>query len=228
MQPERGDSPRDLLYFERTAWQRGYTRVVGVDEVGRGPLVGPVVAAAVLLPGSDFTLPVADSKSLSAKKRAELADAILQFPGIEIGLGVVSAADIDRMNILRATHAAMREAIGELRPPPDLALVDGLSVPAFPVPAEFIVRGDALSAAIAAASIIAKVHRDRMMVDMDRRYPGYGFARNKGYATAEHMAALARLGACPEHRQSFAPVTRAATASPGQLRFDFSASEIDQ
>jgi len=228
MQSERGDTSVELLGFERAVWGRGYARIAGVDEVGRGPLAGPVVAAAVILPSADFRLPVADSKSLSAAKREELAAALFQFPGIEIGISSVSVTEIDGMNILRASHMAMRNALRQLRPLPDFALVDGLSVPDLAVPAEFIVRGDARSASIAAASIVAKVHRDRLMVELDERYPGYGFARNKGYGTAEHIDALARLGACPEHRRSFAPVSRSCSEPSSQLEFDFSGRATDQ
>ena len=213
------DSQVDLYRFERLAWRRCYDRVAGVDEVGRGPLAGPVVAAAVVLPAPCPALPLADSKTLSARQREELAEAVAGIEGVQIGIGVVSPGEIDRINIRQATHAAMRAAILQLDPVPQFALVDGLAVPDFPVPSEFIVRGDARSASIAAASIIAKVHRDRLMSALACDYPGYGFSRHKGYATAEHLAALRELGPSPIHRRSFGPVRRAEAGAPVQMEF---------
>jgi ribonuclease HII len=179
-------------------------------------LAGPVVAAAIVLPERALSLRLADSKALTARQRQDLCRELEAIPGVSVGLGVVSVADIDRLNILRATHLAMRQAVQALRPPPDFALVDGLPVPDFPVPARFVVKGDALSATIGAASIVAKVYRDRLMTDLDREHPAYGFARHKGYGTAEHLEALARLGPSPVHRRSFAPVRRVDAASPAQ------------
>lgn len=205
-----------LLEFEAEARSEGYRRVAGVDEVGRGPLAGPVVACAVILPANESVLEgLTDSKQLCAARRKELAGQLQLLPGITIGAGVVSPADIDRLNILRATHQAMLHALGELDPPADYILVDGRPVPGLPAPSRAIVKGDALSASIAAASILAKVIRDAMMVDFEETYPGYGFAAHKGYGTAEHLAALERLGPCPIHRVSFAPVQR---CLPGALR----------
>jgi len=203
-----GNSSPDRLYFERCAWRAGHHRVAGVDEVGRGPLAGPVVAAAVILPETAYDLPLADSKVLTASVRTELAARLRALDGIAVGIGVLDSAAVDRLNILRASQAAMRAAVSELRRLPTLALVDGLPVPDFPVPARFLVRGDARSASIAAASILAKVYRDALMVELDARHPGYGFARHKGYATAAHLAALEQLGPSPVHRRSFAPVAR--------------------
>jgi len=202
-----GGSP-DLLWFERQVRDRGYAIIAGVDEVGRGPLAGPVVAAAVVLPPGGIDLPVKDSKCLSARQRTDLAEALRSRPDVYIGLGVVSAPRIDQINILNATQEAMVLALNDTPARIDFALVDGLSMPGFPVPAEFIVKGDARSASIAAASIVAKVHRDQLMADLDILYPCYGFARHKGYGTPEHLAAVHRLGPTPVHRRSFAPIAR--------------------
>ena len=180
--------------------------IAGVDEAGRGPLAGPVAVAAVILPRPDFRLPVNDSKKLTERQRDELAAALKATPGLRYAVVLKSAAEIDRLNILRATQAAMREAVEQLLP--DGALVDGLAFSPFPCSVEFLVKGDARSASIAAASILAKTARDALMVELDARYPGYGFARHNGYGTAEHLAALRRLGPCPEHRRSFAPVSQ--------------------
>jgi len=206
MPPRDENAGNDLLAFEQQAWDQGYKRVAGIDEAGRGPLAGPVVAAAVIFPPDIILPPVRDSKQLTAAKREELAGQMRQIPGIAIGVSVISASEIDQLNILRATHQAMREAVRQLHPPPDFVLIDGLPVPAFPLPHRAVVKGDTLSASIAAASIIAKVHRDQLLRDMELQYPGYGFARHKGYGTRSHLAALKRLGPTPEHRRSFAPV----------------------
>jgi ribonuclease HII len=213
-------SAPNLFAFEEAARKRGCRRIAGVDEVGRGPLAGPVVAVAVVLPES-FDLPVADSKTLTARTRERLAESMLADPGVAVGFGILAAPAIDEINILRATHAAMRLALLDLDPAPDFALVDGLRVPDLPVPAEFLVKGDSRSASIAAASIVAKVHRDRYMAEQDAMWPGYGFARNKGYGTREHTDALQRLGPCPLHRRSFAPVRNALNPGPVQLDLGF-------
>lgn len=182
--------------------------VAGIDEAGRGPLAGPVVVAAVALPlpPEPFDLPVNDSKKLTERRRDELAAALKADPRVRYVVVMRSAAQIDRMNILRATQDAMREAA--LRLGAQFALVDGLGFAPFPCPVRFIVKGDGSSASIAAASILAKTTRDALMVQLDARYPGYGFAVNKGYGTSAHLAALNRLGPCPEHRRSFAPVAQ--------------------
>jgi ribonuclease HII len=179
-----------------------------------------VVAVAVVLPAG-FSLPVNDSKALTARKRERLSKAILEDPAVEVGFGILDAGVVDEMNILRATHEAMRLALRALPSFPDLALVDGLAVPDLPVAAEFLVKGDSLSASIAAASIVAKVHRDQYMAEQDAIFPGYGFARNKGYGTREHLDSLRRLGPCPLHRRSFAPVRDALVPPPVQLGLDF-------
>ena len=215
----------ELFSYERALRVReGVLSIAGVDEAGRGPLAGPVVAAAVILPLEDFALPLRDSKALREDTREELAAALLADRRVRYAVSVKSAARIDEINILRATHEAMREAAQALSPSPELVLVDGLRVPDFPFPAQFVVKGDALSASIAAASIIAKTHRDHLMLDYDREYPDYGFARHKGYGTAEHLAALAARGPCPIHRRSFATVAQILRPPAEQLSLSFAAN----
>ena len=178
----------------------------GVDEAGRGPLAGPVVAAAVLLDPAAQPTGLADSKRLTPAARERLEQAI-RAQARAWAVAVVGAADIDRLNILQATLHAMRQAVCDLHPPARRVLIDGNRCPdGLPCPALAIVRGDAQVPVISAASILAKVARDRLMCVLDTRYPGYGFAVHKGYPTAAHLAALRRLGPCPEHRRSFAPV----------------------
>ena len=180
--------------------------IAGVDEAGRGPLAGPVVAAAVILDPRNPVEGLADSKKLSANQRERLFDLICAR-ALCCAVGSASVEEIDAINILQATMLAMRRAVEGLRLTPAKVLIDGNRIPVLNVRAEAIVGGDALVAEIAAASIIAKVHRDRWCAQLDAQYPDYGFARHKGYGTAQHLAALRRLGACPEHRRSFAPVT---------------------
>ena len=191
--------------------------MAGVDEVGRGPLAGPVVAAAVILPEAGVDLEVADSKTLSASRREALALALRAHPGVCIGLAEVSGERIDEINIRRATVEAMAAALQALPLVAEFALVDGLPVSGLPLPAEFIVKGDARSASIAAASIVAKVYRDALMVRLEAEYPGYGFARHKGYGTRQHLEALRRLGPAAVHRRSFAPVAGSLARPPRQL-----------
>ncbi len=207
----------DMFAFERAAWREFGPRVAGVDEVGRGPLAGPVVAVAFILPGPEAPPGVTDSKALRPVERERLAELLEQMPGAAYGVGQCSAAEIDARDILSCTHTAMRAALLALDPLPDLALVDGRPVPGLPVPARAIVGGDRRSASVAAASIVAKVYRDRIMTEMDQRYPGYGFARHKGYGTREHLECLARLGPCPIHRRTFGPVARLVAQGPKQL-----------
>jgi ribonuclease HII len=180
-------------------------RIIGIDEAGRGPWAGPVVAGAVMWP-EGATLPDAlnDSKKLSAKKRDALYDIVTTQAHYSIG--IASAAEIDQMNILQATLLAMQRAYDALNVTPDCALIDGNKTPSLPCPAQAIVKGDGKSPSIAAASIIAKVTRDRMMADLARTYPEYGFERHAGYGTAQHSHALAEHGPCPAHRRSFAPI----------------------
>lgn len=203
-----GTAAADRYVYERQARSEGFRAVVGVDEVGRGTLAGPVVAAAVRLPAGGISLPLDDSKALRPRQREALAAALLRTPGVYAAIGAVSAARIDEINILRATVEAMQQALDCLGGLADYALVDGLPLRGLPVPAAFIVHGDARSASIAAASIVAKVYRDALMVRLAAAFPGYGFERHKGYATGEHRAALARLGPCSLHRRSFAPVAQ--------------------
>jgi ribonuclease HII len=177
--------------------------VCGVDEAGRGPLAGPVIAAAVVLDPLHIPKGLNDSKQLNEAKREALFDAIMA--SASVGIGVVEAGVIDRINILQATLLAMRQAVMQLSPAPHLALVDGNRKPPLPCDVETIVKGDAKCSSIAAASIIAKVTRDRMMLVLDAQYPLYGFSNHKGYGTEEHMAAIAAHGPCPLHRRSFSP-----------------------
>ncbi|ONG56315.1 ribonuclease HII [Pseudoroseomonas deserti] len=187
-------------------------RVAGVDEAGRGPLAGPVMAAAVIFhgpPPETLAILLDDSKKLSAERR-EAAFGVLRAAAragvLDFAVAAASAAEIGRLNILRATHLAMFRAVARLRTAPDIALVDGNAPPLLACPVRCVVKGDSLSLSIAAASILAKVTRDRAMTRLDGRWPGYGFARHAGYPTALHRAALERLGPCPHHRRGFAPV----------------------
>jgi ribonuclease HII len=190
---------------ERELRAHGFSLIAGVDEAGRGPLAGPVVAAAVVLPANCRLPGLADSKALTSLARSRLCETI-QKRAVCFAVASVEAQIIDRINILQATYRAMREAIARLDPSPDFLLVDGWALPAAPVEQRALVQGDCICASIAAASILAKVTRDQMMEGLDRQYPGYGFAQHKGYGTQEHLAQLALLGPCPEHRRSFAPV----------------------
>lgn len=179
-----------------------YVYICGIDEVGRGPLAGPVVAGAVILPKDCDILYINDSKKLSAAKRDELYDEIME-KAVATGLGFVSPERIDEINILQATYEAMRQAIAQLNPQPDLLLNDAVTIPQVDIKQVPIIKGDAKSISIGAASIIAKVTRDRLMEEYDRMYPGYGFASNKGYGSADHIAAIKELGPTPIHRKSF-------------------------
>jgi ribonuclease HII len=181
--------------------------VAGVDEVGRGPLAGPVYAAAVILDPARLPAGLDDSKKMSETRRDKAFDAIMTS-ALAVGIGVASVEEIDRINILAATMLAMRRAVDRLSVVPVHALIDGNKVPALPCPADAIVKGDSKVLSIAAASIIAKVTRDRVMSELDLAFPGYGWARNKGYGTADHMQALARLGPSVHHRTSFAPIAQ--------------------
>jgi len=188
--------------FESKAREGGYRAVAGVDEAGRGPLAGPVVAAAVILPPGYEHPGINDSKKLSSRQRDRLY-AIIQHDAVSIGVGLSEAPLIDRVNILQATLLAMKEAVLELFPPPDFLLIDGLNRIDLATPQEAIIRGDSQSISIAAASIIAKVSRDRLMEMYHRQFPQYNFLRNKGYGTKEHRAAIVKFGRCKIHRRSF-------------------------
>ncbi len=189
-----------LFAYERE--YAAYQNICGIDEVGRGPLAGPVVASAVILPKNCDILYINDSKKLSEKKREMLYDEIVE-KAVAVGIGIVSPERIDEINILQATYEAMREAILGLSVQPDLLLNDAVKIPGVDIPQVSIIKGDAKSASIGAASIIAKVTRDRMMVEYDSIFPEYGFAANKGYGTAVHTGALKELGPTPIHRRSF-------------------------
>jgi ribonuclease HII len=194
--------------------------IAGVDEAGRGPLAGPVVAAAVILDDERPIAGVDDSKRLSAKQRERLFDVIMG-QALCVSIGQASAAEVDAINVLQATMLAMRRAVEGLRLAPIKVLVDGNQLPRLPMLAEAVVGGDGRVACIAAASIVAKVTRDRLMTELDQTLPGYGFAQHKGYGTAQHMQALKRLGASAQHRRSFAPVVeadRAARALSGVVK----------
>ena len=208
-----------LLRPECESWQEGCCFVAGVDEVGRGPLAGPVVAAAVRFPRG-VPLPwVFDSKQVSEEGRKEMREAILAVPGVDWAIGEASVEEIDTVNILNATHLAMRRAVSGIKEA-DFVLVDGLPVQ-FTLPSRNIIKGDAKCASIAAASIIAKVTRDREMVLADKDYPQYGFARHKGYGTTEHLEALKKFGPSPIHRKSFRPVYELLPDTPVQGTLDF-------
>lgn len=193
---------------EEKLWGHGYRFVAGIDEVGRGPLAGPVMAAAVILP-TPFSPPwlplVRDSKELTPKRREALFH-LIQEQAVAVGVGAASVEVIDSQGIVAATRQAMVEAISQLSPVPAFLLIDSVTLPTLPLPQKSLKRGDSQCLSIACASIVAKVTRDRLMAEMDRLYPGYGFARHKGYGTTEHLLALRRQGVCPLHRRSFGPV----------------------
>ena len=192
----------DLWAYEYAAFSDGYKLVCGIDEAGRGPLAGPVCAAAVILPPDCRIEGLNDSKKLSEKKREKLFDEITEN-ALAWSVSLVDERVIDEINILQATFLAMRRAMDQLRVRPDIALIDGNRETDFGLPVQTIVKGDSLSANIAAASILAKVTRDRFMLEMDEEYPQYGFATHKGYGTRAHYAALREFGPCPIHRRTF-------------------------
>lgn len=189
-----------MYEYERQYRDRGY--VCGIDEVGRGPLAGPVVAAAVILPADHNILYLNDSKQLSAKKRERLYDEIMN-KAVAVGVGMANENVIDEINVLNADYEAMKQAISKLDINPDILLNDAVKIPGVDIDQVSIIKGDTLSASIAAASIVAKVTRDRLMVEYDDIYPGYGFARNMGYGTSEHIDALKKMGPCAIHRRTF-------------------------
>ncbi len=209
------------MRHERELWLAGFQRVAGIDEVGRGSLAGPVVAAAVILPERHRIKGIRDSKVLTRRRREALYEQILDRAE-GVGLGVMEVEVIDRVNILQATKLAMGQAVSRISPPPDHLVIDALSLPFVDLPQRSIIDGDAISASIAAASIVAKVTRDRICAEYDARYPAYGFAVNKGYGTRRHYDALMVEGPCAWHRRSFAPVRMllAGTQLPLDLVFD--------
>lgn len=191
--------------IEQALHAKGFTRIAGVDEVGRGPLAGPVMAAAVILNPDDIPDGLNDSKKLTGKRREALEAQI--FGKASVGLGQASVAEIDEHNILRASHIAMLRAVEALDPAPDYLLIDGNLLPnGLSIPAEPVVKGDGRSVSIAAASIVAKLWRDRVMVDLAQQFPGYGWEKNAGYPTKQHREGLQNLGVTPHHRRSFKPV----------------------
>jgi ribonuclease HII len=191
------------LTFEKLAWEQGYQRIAGIDEVGRGALFGPVCAAAVVLEiGGAIPQGIDDSKKLSAKKRLRLAEDI-RAEAKDYSIAFVESSTIDQINILEATREAMRRAVGGLKERPDYLLCDGIIVTRLSIPQNYIVKGDALSLSIAAASILAKVERDRLIASLDLEYPGYDLKRNKGYGTSNHLDAIKCLGPTPFHRLTF-------------------------
>ena len=196
------------LTHENAARRLGARLIAGLDEVGRGPLFGPVVAAAVILPNNCRPQGLDDSKKLTEHKREQL-DIEIRACAVAFAIAAVDVSTIDRINIRRASLLAMRCAVEQLVQQPDFLLIDGRDTIDWPCPQRAVIKGDAISLSIAAASVLAKVYRDRMIVALDSEYPGYGLARHKGYGTAAHLAALERLGPTPLHRRSFAPVAQA-------------------
>lgn len=209
----------DRTLFERIGFEQGFRRIAGLDEAGRGPLAGPVMAAAVILP-KDLVLPgLRDSKKLTALQRERFFDEINACADA-VGVGRVDPDVIDRINILKATHLAMTRALDQLTVSPDYLLIDALTLPGLPIPQKALIRGDDLSQSIAAASVIAKVTRDRLMLEYDRLYPEYHFRSHKGYGTAEHLQALERFGPCPIHRMTFRRVRPDETANGEPVNHD--------
>ena len=196
------------LSLETELWASGHACVAGVDEAGRGPLAGPVTTAAVILPRDFEHAVLTDSKKLTPKVRERLYEELTGNEQILWASDQADEREIDRINILKATHASMARSVAKLSEEPNMVLIDGLEVPGFPFPQKGVVKGDSLSLSIAAASIIAKVERDRLMLKMSKTYPGYGFEQHKGYPTKMHLERLQELGPCPIHRQSFGPVSQ--------------------
>lgn len=201
------------LAEEKALRLKGYHYIAGIDEVGRGPLAGPVVAAAVIVPAkikrAHWLNDIRDSKLLSATQRERLYEPIKEM-AVSFGVGMISSQTIDIQGIAKATRLAMKQAVEQLSPKPDYLLIDYVKLPEVPLPQKGVIEGDSLCFSIACASIIAKVTRDRLMVELDSVYPGYGLAHHKGYGTREHLECLHRLGPCPIHRHSFQPVKDAA------------------
>lgn len=193
------------MTIEQEYIENGYKIVAGVDEAGRGPIAGPVVAASVVLPADFFCEEITDSKKLTEKKREYLFE-LIQKEAVYIGVGIISSEEIDATNILIATHKAMGLAVSNMDILPNIALVDGLPVKGLPVPHKAFVKGDSLVKSISAASIIAKVTRDHIMIELDKEYPEYGFKKHKGYGTKAHIEAVRKYGSCKAHRETFEPI----------------------
>lgn len=200
------DEERDLLKYEKELYKKGITLIGGVDEVGRGPLVGPVVAACVILPVNYKLSGLDDSKKLSEKKREKFYDIIMK-DAIAVGIGIVDAKKIDEINILEASRLAMKLAIENLNVKPEFVLSDAMKLDNIDIPYEAIIHGDSLSLSIAAGSVIAKVTRDRMMYELDEKYPEYGFAQHKGYPTKKHLENLQKYGILSNYRFTYKPVS---------------------
>jgi ribonuclease HII len=195
--------------FECEAWTRGFRRIAGLDEVGCGPLAGPVVAAAVILPRRCRTLiGLRDSKRLSEKQRENFFE-LIRDVAFGFGVGIVDAKIIDTVNIRQAARRAMEQALCQLSPPPDFLILDAIRLPNVTIEQRMVIKGDGLCMSVAAASVLAKVTRDRLMVEAHRSFPEYGFQEHKGYATAEHLRCLRRYGPCVLHRRSFQPIRKA-------------------
>jgi ribonuclease HII len=216
-----------LTQLERAAKSAGFLRVAGVDEAGRGPLAGPVVAAACILPSFFFLPQMDDSKALSQKRREEIFKVLTTDPAVVYSVASVDAFIIDQVNILQATLQAMAAAIGLLQMKPDLVLVDGNKAPQVSIPCQTVIGGDTLSQTIMAAAIIAKVTRDKKMMEYDKQWPEYGFSAHKGYPTKMHREVLQKLGPCPIHRQSFIPkqLEKLGIRQGGSSEFLFGASD---
>jgi ribonuclease HII len=214
---------------EKLGESQGYSLIAGVDEVGRGCLAGPVVAAAVIMPQRrriSWLKKVKDSKMLSPEQRESLFP-LITGAAVSTGVGVVSSEVIDTSGMTRAVQIAMRNAVEQLKPAAQYVLIDYFTIPDIPVPQKGVIEGDSVCVSIACASIVAKVTRDRIMIEMDKTFPGYGLARHKGYGTGEHMACLKKLGPCPIHRRSFAPV-RAVIERQIELDLVYSNVEEDE
>ena len=199
---KNGDFVSDVWQFEKIKSDEGFARICGVDEAGRGPLAGPVCAAAVILPFGVEIKGLNDSKKLSEKKREALFDEIIE-KAVGYGIAFAEVSEIEELNILNASFLAMRRAIEKISPMPDFALIDGNMVRNIPIPAQSIVKGDSLSASVSAASILAKVSRDRLLKEYDAQFPEYGFLKHKGYPTKAHYEAIEKYGPCVHHRLSF-------------------------
>ena len=203
--PKKIASFEEVLFFDQCIRKSGHSILCGVDEAGRGPLAGPVVAAAVVLPDDEQVEPFFDSKQMTQRQREYAYDRVRQ-KAIAYGIGIVDADRIDQLNILQATFVAMRQALEQIEQSIDLLLIDGCNLPGVITAQRKVIHGDAMSQSIGAASLLAKVTRDRIMLEFDQQYPAYGFAKHVGYGTKEHVEALRTFGPCPIHRRSFAPV----------------------